>query len=103
MGTDAARVNERHEAKQEVFDPRQCLTKLATSDWPISKTLCLKFIDAWGDTVFNQVQVPVLLQELRVAEQHQADPEVKAHLGKVARLVERAVDQVHTYIKFVGD
>lgn len=103
MGIDTTWVNERHEVKQEVFDPRQCLTTLATSDWPVSSTVCLKFIDAWGDTVFNQAQIPVLLQELRVAEQQQTDSEARVHLGKVIRLVERAVDQVHTYIKFVGD
>ena len=103
MGIDVAWVDERHEAKQQVFDPQQCLTGLATSAWPKSQTACLKFVDAWGDTVFNQLQIPVLLQELRVEEQRQTDSEVIAHLGKVIMLVERAVDQMHAYVKFVGD
>jgi hypothetical protein len=103
MGVDVAWVNERHEAKQEVFDPRQCLTILATSAWPGSATVCLRFIDAFGDTVFNQAQIPLLLSELREAERQQSDPEIKSHLGKVSRLVERAVGQTHTFIIFIGD
>lgn len=103
MGIDVAWVNERHEHKQDVFDPQQCLTRLATSAWPASQTVCLRFIDAWGDTVFNQAQITVLLEELRVAERTQIEGEIKAHLGKVVRLVERAVEQTHTYIKFIGD
>lgn len=103
MGIDVAWVNERHEAKQEVFDPRQCLSALANSAWPRSDTVCLRFIDAYGDTVFNQAQIPVLLDELRNAERQQTDAEIKSHLGKVSRLVERAVGETHTYIKFIGD
>jgi hypothetical protein len=103
MGIDVAWVNEKHEHKQDVFDPQQCLTKLATSAWPGSQTVCLRFIDAWGDTVFNQAQITVLLEELRLAERTQSESEIKAHLGKVVRLVERALDQTHTYIKFIGD
>jgi hypothetical protein len=104
MGIDVAWVNEKHEPKQEVFDPRMCLTKLATSAWPgLSQSTCLRFIDPWGDTVFNQAQIPLLLQELREAEHSEIESEVRAHLGKVIRLVERAEDQTHTYIKFIGD
>jgi hypothetical protein len=104
MGINAAWITERGEAKQEVFDPRQCITRLATDRWHrLGSTKCLQFIEPWGDAVFNQSQIPVLLQELRAELPEIREPELKAHLEKVIRLVERAVEQTHTYIKFIGD
>lgn len=103
MGINAAWVNENHQPKQVVFDPRQCLARLANSTWPKSETICLRFVDPYGDTVFNQAQIPLLLEELREAERTQGDIELKEHLGKVVRLVEKAVAQIHTYVKFIGD
>ena len=104
MGINVAWVDERHEPKQEVFDPRQLLTRFATSRWPkLSASVCLRFILPWSDAVFNQAQVPELLHELRGELAECRDAEVRAHLEKVVRLIERAVDQTHTYIKFIGD
>ena|ERR1700744_5140614 len=103
MGIDVAWVNERHESKQDVFDSRQCLARLASSEWPRSNTVCLRFIDVCGDAVFNQAQIPVLLAELRSTLTAQRDEQTKDHLVKVIRLVECAVDRTHTYIKFIGD
>src|SRR5262245_60655626 len=104
MGINVAWVDERHDPKQEVYDPRQVLTRLATSRWPkLSSSVCLRFVDAWSDAVFNQAQIPELLHELRGEVAEARDTEVRAHLEKVVRLVERAVSQTHTYIKFIGD
>ncbi len=98
MGINAAWIKENGESKQEVFDPQQCLTRLVTSRWhTLSQTRCLQFVEPWGDAVFNQSQVPHLLQELRAELPEAREPEIKAHLEKVIRLVERAVNQTHTY------
>jgi hypothetical protein len=64
---------------------------------------CLRFIDAYGDTTFNQLQIPVLLEEL---ESLGADRELGDQLPVVRALlafIEQARDQTHTYIKFIGD
>lgn len=103
MGIDVAWITERHEPIQEVFDPRGYLTALAISTWPSLTSTCVRFIDPWGNTVFNRTQIPVLLSELRSVRQDAADKETRAHLEKVIRLIERAVDRTHTYIKFIGD
>ena len=104
MGIDVSWVDERHEPKQEVYDSRQLLARLATSRWPeLSTSVCLRFVDPYGDAVFNQAQIPELLHELRGEIAECRDIEVRAQLEKVVRLVERAVKQAHTYIKFIGD
>ena len=66
-------------------------------------TCCLRFIDPYGDTIFNQAQIPVLLAELRALSKRVSDPELVAILVEVSQFVERAVDQIHTYVRVVGD
>ena len=104
MGIDTALITEAGDRKQEVHDSQQCLTRLATTRWPeLHHTKCLQFIEPWGDTVFNQSQIPHLLAELRSETMEQQEQGVLVHLEAVIVLVERAVDEMHTYIKFIGD
>ena len=103
MGIDVAWVDERNTRIQNVFDPAQCLSRLAISEWSRSQTACLRFVDAYGDAVFNQAQIPVLLAELRASLVAQGDPATRDHLDKVVRLVETAVGRTHTYVTFFGD
>jgi hypothetical protein len=74
----------------------------AALDSDHSGTCCLRFIDPYGNTVFNQVQIPVLLEELR-ALSRPAEPELSAVLTELTRFVERAADRIHTYVRFIGD
>lgn len=66
-------------------------------------TVCLRFIDEYGDTTFNQLQIPVLLQELRGAVLRCTNLEARAHGEKLAALVATAEGEMHTYVKFIGD
>jgi hypothetical protein len=104
MGIDVAMVNESREPEQQVFDSRGFLGTLAMNLWAgMSSSVCLRFVDPWGDTVFNQAQIPVLLTELKQCQQNQTDQEIKDHLEKVIRLVSQAEGRSHTYIEFSGD
>lgn len=68
-----------------------------------ARTCCLRFIDPYGNAVFNQAQIPVLLEELRALRNRESDTELAAVLGEVSEFIEHAADQVHTYVRFVGD
>lgn len=104
MGIDVAWVDEDHKEMQLVSDPQQVLTRLANSRWlGLASSVCLRFVDPWGDAVFNQAQNKVLLTELSTEAQEASDSEVRAHLQNVIHLVELASNEVHTYIKFIGD
>ncbi len=103
MGINTAWINERNETKQEVFDNGMVLSNLTSRWFTLTDTVCLRFIEPWGDTVFNQSQIPVLLEELKAEISFQSNPKTRNHLETVAQLVERAVNQTHTYIKFIGD
>jgi len=63
---------------------------------------CLRFIDPYGDTTFNQAQVTELLSEINSRLEGVA-PEAQVRVLKLVRFIEQAVNQVHLYLKFVGD
>ncbi len=66
-------------------------------------TVCLKFIDDYGDTTFNQVQIPVLIEELESLLPKAKDAEARLALETLIAFVRKAAGKVHTYIKFIGD
>lgn len=63
---------------------------------------CLRFIDPYGDTIFNHLQIPVLAEELAGmrAEAHEKDLQV--HIGEVLAFLTES-ENVHVYVRFVGD
>jgi hypothetical protein len=65
-------------------------------------TACVRFIDPYGDTTFNQHQLPVLIQEFEALAE-QVDSPGRESIRDLLLFLRRATDQVHTYIKFVGD
>jgi len=104
MGIDASWTTENGEFLQRVLDPRECLSLLANTTWPsLTTSVCVRFIDPYGDVKFNQAQIPLLLAELKESLVGQTDSEITMHLGKVIRMVERSVGEKHTYIEFFGD
>ncbi|HEX5052840.1 MAG TPA: hypothetical protein VFZ65_13770 [Planctomycetota bacterium] len=66
-------------------------------------TVCLRFLDPFGDTTFNQLQIVVLVEELQGIVSAQPEPEVRDHLRRILDLAIRARGQAHTYLKFFGD
>jgi hypothetical protein len=104
LGINVALVDESQVTSQTVNDPRNYLTKLATGPWlTIEGSVCLRFVYPFGDTTFNQAQLPELLSELQRSADAQTNPEIRAHLQKVCHLVSAARNQVHMYVKFIGD
>ena len=104
MGIEVATVTEDHAVIRQVGDPTGLLTSLAMNRWAgLDDTVCLRFIDPWGDAVFNQAQIPELLQELRAEINVTENGQARAHLQVVAELVQTAVEQTHVYVKFIGD
>ena len=76
-------------------------TALLTGDHP--GTCCLRFIDPYGGTVFNRAQLPVLLSELREMQGRLRTATDAAVIEDLCGFLSRALDQVHTYVRFLGD
>jgi hypothetical protein len=69
----------------------------------LENTCCLRFIDEYGDTTFNQSQLPVLIRELESILPKSKDSAATESLESLIAFVRTAEDHVHTYITFVGD
>lgn len=86
----------------EVGDPGNLLHRLLPSHGD-GGYYCLRFVDWYGDTVFNGIQIPIVRSELaRIREQARGDQE-HALLGAIDDLAIRAQSDVHLYLRFVGD
>lgn len=85
-----------------VLDPQMLLSRyISSSVWP--DTSCLRFIDPYGDAIFNRLQIPVLIHELEVRKSAVENSATRAHLDEVLSLLKPAEGEVHTYMWFIGD
>jgi hypothetical protein len=101
VGIDVRIQDERGGVIKELLDPRSLVSALLPSE--ANGSVCLRLVDKYGDTYFNQMQVPILITELRAAVRACSDAAAKAHGEAVVALVEGAQDSMHTYVRFVGD
>jgi len=111
MGIDVRWIDESGEVKQEVPDAHDpaggqgvLSTFMVRSDWPgLPNTVCLRFVDPYGDAVFNRYQLPILIEELRAALRDERDRITREHLERLIALAVQATGEIHTYVKFIGD
>ena len=103
MGIDVSWVGEDDEQIQFISDAQGALMAFVLRSVGVDNTVCLRFIDPFGDTTFNQRQLPILASELEAAASAGAAMETVDQLRSIARLVRTAEGKGHTYIKFIGD
>jgi hypothetical protein len=101
MGIEAVWRTEAGAELDRVSDPRSVFSRYTSSN-DRQGTACLRFLDPYGDACFNQLQIPVLAEEIEAAARQTSDPDLREQLLAVARLAKRARD-VHTYLWFIGD
>ena len=65
-------------------------------------TTCLRFIDPYGETIFNRGQCGVLRDEWS-ALAADAPEDAQSWVNDVARLIERCATDMHLYVRFSGD
>jgi hypothetical protein len=64
----------------------------------------LRYVDLYGDTIFNTVQATDLLQDVeRLAQSADVTPVEQRGLERLRVLAERCRDGVHLYVWFIGD
>ncbi|MCC5847290.1 MAG: hypothetical protein JJU29_04275 [Verrucomicrobia bacterium] len=65
----------------------------------LERTSCLRFIDPYGDTVFNQLQIPVLIEEIQAVV---ANAQESLDITEVIDFLKNSID-LHTHVRFCGD
>jgi hypothetical protein len=86
-----------------VDDPRCLLDRLLPGPGDGDDCPFLRSIDPYGDTTFNGMQMPRFLREWATLSLKARAPEEQAIVLAVESLAHRCRDEVHTYIKFIGD
>jgi hypothetical protein len=75
-------------------------------------TSCLRFIDPYGDTLFNQLQLPALRRELESLRPHisaavktaWSTEELHSHLEQLLALIDEGLARgAHHFVRFLGD
>ena len=102
MGVDAVWKTEAGQELGRLGDPGMILSGFVSDERRVAGTVCLRFIDAYGDACFNQLQLPVLVEELSAAAQAEGEPELRDHLEALAAFA-RGSSEMHTYVWFIGD
>jgi hypothetical protein len=102
MGIDV-QIEPHTRSEGVVSDARGDFAKALTST-PLQQTTCLRFIDPYGDTLFNGLQLPVLLDELEALASSSMDEQIRLHLHKLIDLVRDAIEMgPHHSVRCVGD
>ena len=102
MGIDVRAETEGGEPIAEWGDPHG-RTKSLLPSYSGSSSYCLRFVDRFGDAVFNQAQIPLLASELRLQLERTTDPVIRKHGENVLRVIEQAEGKTHIYVRFIGD
>ena len=63
----------------------------------------LSGIDPYGDTTFNQLQLPLVLNEIRAMRAASTEPAAAEVLDQLLAYLAGAIDRTHVYVKFIGD
>jgi hypothetical protein len=102
MGLDVELQDEWGGRIDSIGDPKNLLARLLpTENDP--EYVMLSAIDPYGDTVFNGRQmVRFLLEWAKIACKAETSEE-KGLVAKIESLAHRCRNEVHTYLKFIGD
>jgi hypothetical protein len=105
MGIDARIETERGNCIADVPDPKSYVSWILGSV-DLDATVCLRFIDPYGDTIFNRAQLDVVLSELETIkpklEPRRLESAKKLYLDRAAAWPERATKEAHIYTSLVS-
>lgn len=101
MGIDT-QLREHDEILAEIGDPQMVLSRAARSS-AFAQTRLLKYLEPWGDTMFNQAQADDLAADIADVTRANADPQLIQILSRLEPLIVRLSSQAHTCLWFIGD
>jgi len=102
MGFDIELQDEWGGTIESIGDPKNLLDKLLPPTADESHPI-LGAIDSYGNTVFNTVQIRWFLSEWREVLEKAQTEEEKALVARIESMARRVQDEVHLYLKFIGD
>ena len=102
MGVRIVYQDETGKELDKVIDPTDLMRKIIP-DLDDSSSYCLRYIDLYGDTTFNRLQIDQLKKEFESVLDKTQDEEIKSFIKRILVLIDKSKENIHTYIKFWGD
>ena len=68
-----------------------------------TRFMCLRFVDPYGDTILNRLQLAPLLEDLRVLRGCSQSDQYEGTFQQIDGLIQLCQAEPHTYIRFIGD
>ncbi|HBD95035.1 MAG: hypothetical protein A2015_04170 [Spirochaetes bacterium GWF1_31_7] len=99
MGIDIEWIDENNETIDSLLDNNNKLLHFLNNEFILSSSL-LKYVDFYGDTIFNQLQIPEILLEF---ENYLKINKEKEMLNYTIYFIKQHINEPHTYLKFIGD
>ena len=87
---------------EEISDLESLLARLFPS-WEDASFHCLRYIDPWGDTIFNHLQMDELISELQRIRATTSIESERAFIDAIEGMAMRCKEGEHLYLKFLGD
>lgn len=102
MGIDVHLETEDGKRLDSILDPKGIIARLIPIDderFPV-----LRYVDLYGNTVFNRAQSTEVLRELELLEKHlNPTTETSNCISQLKELARKCEAEPHLYLKFVGD
>lgn len=102
MGLSIALEDEHGTRIDGVDDPTNSLHRLLPPAEDLSSR-CLRYIDWYGDTVFNRCQIGDVLSELQLLLGKTRTHGERTLIDRIIGLAQKCRDEPHLYLKFYGD
>jgi hypothetical protein len=102
MGLDVVLQDEFGGKLESVADPKNLLGRLLPRNDDYSQPM-LASIDPYGDTVFNRTQIERFLREWSLVSAKAQTSEEHSLIEAVEKVALRCRDEVHLYLRFIGD
>jgi hypothetical protein len=102
MGMSIRLETRNGKAIEEIPDLESLLSRFFPS-WDDLTYHFLRYIDPWGETVFNHLQMDELIFELRRIRQKASTEEQRAFVDAIEGMADRCKDSDGLYLKFSGD
>lgn len=87
---------------EEMPDLESLLSRLLPS-FEDSSFHLLRYLDPWGDTIFNRLQMEELVAELQRIRPKASTEEERAFVDSIGRMAVRCREGEGLYLKFLGD
>lgn len=102
MGIVVRLQDENGERLDEIADIHNILHRILPAEDDPSYP-CLRYVDWYGDTVFNRTQARDVLRELELILSRSSGRDEQELLSRIIQMVKRCLEEVHLYLKFIGD